>query len=81
MRVNQEPIIQNEISQKNKYCILTHTHGIDGTEAYCRAAMEMETQKGLMDPVGGRAGTNCNVRRELGNTHHHKQDSQWEFAI
>ena len=28
--MNLEPIIQSEVSQKekNKYCILTHTHGI-----------------------------------------------------
>ena len=42
-----EPIIENEVSQKekNKYLILMHTHGIqkDGTDEHsCRD--EMETQ-------------------------------------
>ena len=43
-----EPIIQSEISQKekNKYCLLTYIYGIykgstDGST--CRAAMEMQT--------------------------------------
>ena len=26
--MNLEPVIQNEVSQKNKYCILTHIYGI-----------------------------------------------------
>ena len=46
--VNLEHIIQSELSQKekDKYCILTHTYGIqkDGTdEPICRAAVEMQT--------------------------------------
>ena len=46
--MNLEPIIQSEVSQKekNKYCILTHIYGIqkDGTdETICRAAMETQT--------------------------------------
>ena len=45
-----EPMIQSEVSQKekDKYCILTHTYGIqkDGSEEFiCRAAMEKQTQK------------------------------------
>ena len=48
--MNLEPIIQSEVSQKkkDKYCILTHTYGIqkDGTdEPICRAAMEMQSQR------------------------------------
>ena len=45
-----EPILQSEVSQKEKhqYTILTHTYGIqkDGTdEPICRAATEMQTQR------------------------------------
>ena len=48
-RMNLEPIIQNETSQKekNKY-ILTHIYGIqtDGIdEPICRAATEIQTQR------------------------------------
>ena len=43
-----EPIIQSELSQKNKekYCILRHTYGNykDGTDdPICRSAKEMQT--------------------------------------
>ena len=46
--MNLEPIIQSEVSQKekDKYCILMHIYGIykDGTDKpICRAAMEMQT--------------------------------------
>ena len=57
-----EPIIQSEVSQKekNKYHTLTHMYGLykDGTdEPICRAAME--TQNRPVDPVGeGENGTN-----------------------
>ena len=48
--MNLEPIIQSEVSQKekNKYCILTHIHGIwkNGTdEPICRAGIETQTQR------------------------------------
>ena len=48
--INLEPIIQNEISQKEKTkcCILMHIPGLykDGTdEPICRAAMEMHTYR------------------------------------
>ena len=47
-RMNLEPIIQNEIYQKekNKYCILVHKYGIwkdDTDKPICREAMEMQT--------------------------------------
>ena len=50
---NLEPIIQSEISQKekNKQCILMHIYGIqkDGTDdSICRAAVEMQTQNRLV---------------------------------
>ena len=46
--MNLEPIIQSEISQKekNKYCILTYLYGIwkDGTdEPICKVAMKTQT--------------------------------------
>ena len=46
--MNLEPIIQSEISQKekDKYCILTHIYGIlkNGTEEFIyRAAVEKQT--------------------------------------
>ena len=48
--MNLEPIIQSEVShkQKNKYHILTYIYGLqkDGTKEFiCRAAMEKQTQK------------------------------------
>ena len=48
--MNLEPIIQNEVSQKekDKYCILTHIYGIqkNGTEEFIyRAAIEKQIQK------------------------------------
>ena len=47
-QMNIEPIIQSEISQKekNKYCILTYLYGIwkDGTdEPICKVAMKTQT--------------------------------------
>ena len=49
-QMNLEPIIQSEVSQKEKekYCILTHIYGIqkNGTEKFTyRAAMENQTQR------------------------------------
>ena len=48
--MNLEPTAQSEVSQqeKDKYCILAYTRGIqkDGTdEPICRAATEMQTQR------------------------------------
>ena len=45
--MNLEPVIQNEVSQKekNKYCILTHIYGIwkNGIdEPICREGMETQ---------------------------------------
>ena len=50
MWINPEPIIQSEVSlkQKTKYYVLTHIHGIqnDGTdEPIYRATVEMQTQR------------------------------------
>ena len=48
--INLEPIIQSEVSQKekNKCCILKHMYGIqknDIEEFICRIAMEKQTQR------------------------------------
>ena len=48
--MNPEPIIQSEVSQKekDKYRILMHIHGIqkDGTDEFiCKAAMKKQTQR------------------------------------
>ena len=46
--MNLEPIIQNEVSQKDKYHILMHIYGIqkDSTdELMCRTAMETQTYR------------------------------------
>ena len=50
MWINLEPVIQSEVSQKekNKYRILTHINGIqkNGTdEPICRSGIEMQTQR------------------------------------
>ena len=50
--MNLEPIIQNEVSQKDKYHILIHIYGIqkNGTEEFIyRATMEKQTQRLDMD--------------------------------
>ena len=58
--MNSEPIIQSEISwkEKNRYCLLTHIYGIqkdDTDESIGRAAMEMlrVIEDRLMDRVRG----------------------------
>ena len=46
--MNLEAIIQSEVSQKDKYCVLMHIYGIqkNGTEEFIyRAAMEKQTQR------------------------------------
>ena len=56
--MNLEPIIQSEVSQKekDKYCILTHIYGIqkEGTNEFiCKAAMEKQTQRTDLWTWGG----------------------------
>ena len=56
--MNLEPIIQNEVSQKekDKYHSLTHIYGIqkNGTEEFIyRAAVEKQTENRLMDMERG----------------------------
>ena len=52
-----ETVIQSEASQKekNKYCILTHIFGIQkpgADEPICRAAIDTDTENGLVATVG-----------------------------
>ena len=59
--MNLEPIIHNEVSQKEKekYCILTHIYGIskNGSEEFnYRVAMEKHIKNRLMDTGTGRRG-------------------------
>ena len=61
--VNLEPIIQSEVSQKekNKYCTLTHIYGIQKDGAYepiCRAAICRNTdiENRFTDKGGGEEG-------------------------
>ena len=87
MQMNLEPIIQSEVSQKekNKY-ILTNIHGIqkDGTdEIICWAAMEMQSYghggRGWeeKDREGGIYGeSNMETYFTMWKT-----DSQQEFAV
>ena len=65
--MNLEPITQSEVSQKekDKYCILTHTYGIqkNGTEEFIyRATMEKQTENRLMDVGRGEERVRCMER-------------------
>ena len=56
-RMNLEPMIQSEVSQKEKekHRILTHRYGIykNGTDdPICRAARETDIKNRLLDTVG-----------------------------
>ena len=57
-----EPIIQSEVSQKEKhqYCILAHIYGTqkDGNDdSICKAARDADVKNGLLDSVGeGKGG-------------------------
>ena len=59
--MNLDPIIQSEVSQKekSKYDILMHMYGIQEEatdEPICRAAMETQTQRTDLWTWGGGAG-------------------------
>ena len=65
--MNLEPIIQSEVSQKEKYKyhILTHIYGIqkDGiNEFICRAAMEKQTQRTDLRTCRGQERVRCMER-------------------
>ena len=69
--MNLEPIIQSEVSQreKNKYHILMHRYVIqkDGTnEPICRATMETDIENRLMDMAGGEKARVRGMERVIG---------------
>ena len=85
--MNLEPTAQSEVSQqeKDKYCILAYTRGIqkDGTdEPILRAAKETQTEKTAGAHSVGRRGYN-----RSGEQHGDrritvcKTESQWECAV
>ena len=77
--MNLEPIIQSEVSQKDKYCILTHIYGIqkNGTEEFIyRAAMEKQTYRtDLWTQEEGKSGRDV-WREKHGNFHHRMGNRQ-----
>ena len=83
---NLEPIIQSEVSQKekDKYSILMHTYGIqkNGTEEFIyRAAMKKQTEQTYGHGERGGEGEmyrKSNVKTYLTTC---KIDSQQEFAV
>ena len=65
--MNLEPIIQSEVSQKekDKYHILTHVYAIkkNGTEEFIyRVAMETDIENRLMDIGRGKERVRCMER-------------------
>ena len=55
--MNLDPIIQSEVSQKEKhqYSILMHTYGIqkdDNNDPICETARDTDVQNRLLDSVG-----------------------------
>ena len=82
--MNLEPIIQNEVRQKEKgkYCILIHVYRIqeNGTEEFAyRAAMEKQTQRIDLSTWGeGEMYGKSNMETYITIC---KIDSQQEFAV
>ena len=69
--MNLEPIIWSEVSQKDKYNLLTHIYGIqkDGTDEFiCRAVMEKQTQR--TDLWGGLGGVGEMYGEQHGNIYY-----------
>ena len=80
-----EPIIQSEVSQKekDKYCILIYIYGIqkNGSEDLIhRAAMEKQTQTYGHGEKGGEGEMYGESNMETCNTIC-KIDSHWEFTV
>ena len=84
--MNLEPIIQSEVSQKekDKYRILARIYGIqkNGTDGFiCKAAVEKQREQayghGKMGGEGELYGEN-NMETYITIC---KIDSQWEFAV
>ena len=61
-QMNLKPVIQSEVSQKNKYCTLTHIYGIqkkDTHEPICRAGLDADVENRLVDTTQeGEGGMN-----------------------
>ena len=84
---NLEPIIQSEVSQKDKYGILMHKYGIqkDGTDEFIfRAAVEKQTQRTDLWTWGEGRRERVEMYGES-NTEIYiaicRLDSQWEFSL
>ena len=83
--MNLEPIIQIEVSQKDRYCMLMHINGIQkaGTdERICRAAERRRHGGQTYGHRRGRRGRD-DLREEHGNIHTAtcEIDSGWEVAV
>ena len=86
---NLEPIIQSEVSQKEKYKhrILTHIYGVqkDDTDGFIfRAAMEKQTQRTDQQAWGGGEDGQGEMYGESNMETYNticKIDSHWEFAV
>ena len=81
--MNLEPIIQSEVSQKekDKYHILTHIYGIykDGTDEFIyRAALEKQIYGHVPREVVGEMYGESNLEIYISMC---KIYSQWEFAV
>ena len=84
--MNLEPIIQNEVSQKekDKYRILTHIYGIqnDGTDEFiCKAAIEKHREQTYGHKERGGESEMYGESNMETYTIICKIDSQWEFAV
>ena len=80
-----EPIIQSEVSQKDRYCMLMHINGIQkaGTdERICRAAVRCGHGGQTYGRRRGRRGRD-ELRKEHRNIHTTTCEiySQWEVAV
>ena len=84
--MNTEPIIQREVSQKekNKYYVLMHIYGIQEDEIICRAAMEIQTQRTDLGTLWDREEGEGEMYGESNIETYitiSKIDHQWEFAV
>ena len=83
--MNLEAVIQSEVSQKSKYCMLVHAYGIqkNGTvETICRAGIEAQTWKTDMWTQGGeREGGKTEERGAGTSTRARVTDSAWGASV
>ena len=83
--MNLEPIIQSEVKEKDKHCILMHIYRIqkNGSEEFIqRATMEKQTQR-IDYGHGERGGEGEMYGKSNMETYIaiYKIDSQWKFAV